>query len=71
MTGNEFANALRILRSIDEYELAPFGWPADRRAAFLRDPEDFFRNADGSTADQLWQIITARQPVTRKLEVVK
>jgi hypothetical protein len=71
MTLSDFKNTLRILSSIDEYELAPLGWARSKRDEFFLDPVRFLLVVDDKTSDQLWAIITARQPVARKLEVVK
>jgi hypothetical protein len=70
MTLKEFTNALRILRSIDEYELAHLNWPRNKRDTFFDDPVRFLLVVDDDTADHLWEVVAARQPA-RKLEVVR
>jgi hypothetical protein len=70
MTLKEFTNALRILNSIDEYELAHLNWSPKKRDTFFNDPVRFLFVVDDDTADEVWELIAARQPA-RKLEVVK
>lgn len=68
MTLAEFHNALRILTSIDRYELVAFKVidPDDGAAwqAFRTDPFRWFIRADDERAERLWRIIQARQPRT-------
>lgn len=71
MTLREFHNALRILTSIDRWELEEIGVVKTTGAiikrheqweAFQRDPYRFFIRADNETAEKLWRLIEARQP---------
>jgi hypothetical protein len=55
----EFLNALKILRAIDEHEFD--GFEIDY-AAFRDDPYYFLMKADDETANKIWEIIEGRQP---------
>ena len=61
----EFHNALRILTSIDRYELVAFKVldqdDGDAWHAFRTDPFRWFIRADDEQAERLWRIIQARQ----------
>lgn len=57
-----FVNALRILNSIDEFELAHLNWPKAKRDTFFDDPERFLFVADDPTVDALFDIIEQRFP---------
>ena len=57
----EFANALRILHSIDYDEVKDFMSPG-RWDAFRYDASWSFLSADDATQQKLWAIIEARQP---------
>lgn len=56
----QFANRLRILRSIDLHELTEVGFPETRWNAFVVDPYNFLIRADDDTAAKLWAIIEKR-----------
>lgn len=58
MTRAEFHNALRILNSIDQYEV-PFLMP-EQWVAFQDNPFRFFITCDDETCDALWAIIRGR-----------
>jgi hypothetical protein len=67
MTFREFNNALRIMRSIDEYEFMAAVYPggADNQAfkrweLFRDNPHDFFIRADDTAASGLWSIVEKR-----------
>lgn len=55
-----FANALRILHSIDHDEVSAFD--DARWTRFRDDPVRFFLRADDDTQAYLWGIICTRQP---------
>lgn len=60
MNANQFANALRILRNIDQFEvkfLTTSQWPK-----FRDDPYVFMMRADGPTLEKIWAIVESRQP---------
>jgi len=57
----EFANALRILRSIDYDEVKDFMSPG-RWDVFRYDSAWSFLSADDATQARIWAIIEARQP---------
>ncbi len=66
MTLREFLNALRILRSVDRYELIDAG-VIDRLdvsgwSLFKSDPFRWINLTDYKTAEKLWTIIEGRQP---------
>lgn len=61
MTFAEFHNGLRILTSIDQYEVEAFMPGDDAWRSFCRDPFRYFIRADDETADAIWRIIEARQ----------
>jgi hypothetical protein len=56
---NLFHNGLRILRSIDEQELAGSGvnWPS-----FRDDPVEYFIRCGDDEAAAIWRVIEGRQP---------
>lgn len=67
MRFREFHNGLRILRSIDMYELIEAGVMDDSSAMrdlvwsrFRLDPYTFFIGADDDTAAKIWTIIEKR-----------
>lgn len=56
MTMAEFHNGLRILRSIDSWELGdPEWWPR-----FRDDPYRFFMRADNDTCMMIWSVVMKR-----------
>jgi aminoglycoside phosphotransferase (APT) family kinase protein len=61
MTKDEFHNALRILHSIDSYELGNAEIDvAENWTAFIADPCEWFIRASDKNATLLWTIIERR-----------
>jgi hypothetical protein len=54
-----FRNRLRILNSIDSFELP--GMPDEKVRAFLRDPVRFLIRADEPTAQLIWAALERRE----------
>lgn len=69
MTFAEFHNALRIMRSIDQWELAPAGVEMDAQQwrRFRENPYVWFMHASDDDARKVWAIIEARQPKAREV----
>lgn len=63
---SEFHNALRVLRSIDAYELGdPDWWEQFRDSPYL-----FFIRCDDDTADVIWRAMVARGVKETEMRVV-
>lgn len=64
MTLTEFLNALRILRSIDRYELVDAGLQLDDGEwhDFRDNPYNWICLASDQRAAELWLIVESRQP---------
>lgn len=67
MTKAELHNALRILRSIDLFELQEVGLWVDpdalatkRWESFRDNPYEFFIRCDDDTVDKIWSIVQRR-----------
>jgi hypothetical protein len=56
MTLNDFHNGLRLLRSIDSYEVGDPLW----YTAFRHDPFEFFIRCDDETAAKIWAAMEKR-----------
>jgi hypothetical protein len=56
MTRDQFHNALRIMRSIDSYELDNPSW----WEKFRDSPIEFFIRCDDESADKIWNVIQKR-----------
>ena len=58
-----FTNAVRIMRSIDEFELSDEGAISSlsQWRLFRSDPFGFLIHADDSTAAKIWAIVERRQ----------
>lgn len=59
MTKDEFANALRLLHSIDSHELGDPDWYPD----FCSHPHSYFVTCADDQADVIWQAMVKRGAV--------
>lgn len=59
MTQAEFSNALRILCSVDFYDVEDILHPSEWKD-FQKDPCRFWARADDVTQDKLWTVVEAR-----------
>ena len=67
MDKNEFLNRLRILYSIDGWELDNF-LNDDAQDKFMRDPIRFLLRSDDERQDKIWAIIERRSKPREQTE---